>query len=94
MSPADVTITFNNEFFDTVMRSAGVRAIAKKAAQTALAKAQASAPVDTGAYRAGLHLEEHSAAYRYSERVVGSDPKTLLIESKTGNLARALKGIR
>ena len=84
----------NQAFFDSVLRSPQVEALTAAAAQRTLARAQASAPVDTGAYRNGLHIERRQSRYRRVLRVVGSDGKTLLIESKTGNLARALKAAR
>lgn len=87
-------VDFNSDFFDNIMRSAGVRKLSDEAASRALAAAQASAPIDTGAYREGLHIEHESSGFRESARVVGSDPKTMLIEAKTGNLARALKSVK
>ena len=36
----------------------------------------------------------HDTQYRTVARVVGRDPKTMLIESKTGNLARSLRGAK
>ena len=53
--------------------------------------AKAHAPVDTGAYRDGLQIEEVKHAHRTACMVVGTDPKTLLVESRTGNLRKALK---
>ena len=58
-----------------------------------LAAAQSSAPVDTGAYKAGLKVEVDM--HTISGAVVhlmGTDPKSLSVESRTGNLARALSG--
>ena len=47
--------------------------------------------MDTGAYRDGLQIEEVKHAHRTTCMVVGTDPKTLLVESRTGNLRKALK---
>ena len=85
------TIVFNQKYFDAIMRSSGVQQLELQAAQRVLAAAQASAPVDTGAYRAGLRITKAERRYRTAYLVDGTDPKTLLIEAKTGNLARALK---
>jgi hypothetical protein len=85
------TVTFNTVYFDQIMKSAGVESVTREAAERALAIAKSTAPVDTGSYRDQLHLEMRESQYRRVIRVVGSDPKTMLIESKTGNLARALK---
>lgn len=84
-------VTFNQKYFDQIMQKAGVDDLAKEAAEKALRIAQATAPVDTGDYRDGLKIERHEAAYRYAWRVVGTDPKTMIIEAKRGTLARALK---
>ena len=47
--------------------------------------------MDTGAYRDGLQIEEIKHAHRTTCMVVGTDRKTLLVESTTGNLSKALK---
>ena len=87
-------VTFDEEFFATIMRSAGIEALCRTKAENALAIAQSTAPVDTGAYRDGLAIEKVPHRYRDTYEVVGHDKKTLLVESKTGNLARALKAVR
>lgn len=84
----------NPRFFETVLRKPGVERLVDDIGDTTLANAQASAPVDTQAYRNGLHIEHHDSRFRRTTRVVGSDEKTMLIESQTGNLARALKGAK
>lgn len=85
------TVDFNNSFFDEMLNSAGVRALTRGAAEKALNIARANAPVDTGAYRDGLQVEAMQHAHRTTYRVVGTDAKTMLIESQTGNLVKALK---
>lgn len=87
-------VTFDEEFFATIMRSAGIEALCRTKTENALAIAQSTAPVDTGAYRDGLAIEKVPHKYRDTYEVVGHDKKTLLVESKTGNLARALKAVR
>ncbi|HAH53413.1 MAG TPA: hypothetical protein DCL71_03925 [Bifidobacterium sp.] len=91
MAKNRVSVDFNPKFFDEILNSAGVKALTTLAANRALAYARASAPVDTGAYRDGLGLEEVKRARRTTVMVVGHDPKTLLVEAQTGNLAKALK---
>ena len=88
------TVDFNNSFFDEMLNSAGVRALTRGAAEKALNIARANAPVDTGAYRDGLQVEAVQHAHRTTYRVVGTDAKTMLIESQTGNLVKALKKAR
>ncbi|WP_267326711.1 HK97 gp10 family phage protein [Bifidobacterium longum] len=85
------TVDFNDVFFDEMLNSAGVRALTRGAAEKALNIAKANAPVDTGAYRDGLQVEAVQHAHRTTYRVVGTDAKTMLIESQTGNLVKALK---
>ena len=84
------TVYFNDRYFDQIMRSARVRQLCGQIAQDVLAEARAGAPVDTGDYRDSLMIEEKQAAHRTVFRVVGIDKKTLLVEARTGNLARAL----
>lgn len=90
---AKAYVTFNDSYFDEVLNSAGVQRLCRSKAEQALAIARASAPVDTGAYRAGLAVEAKRSAHRTVYRVVGHDRKTLLVEAKTGNLVRALKAV-
>jgi hypothetical protein len=87
------TVTFATEYFDEIMKSAKVDALSKDLAHEALAVAQHTAPVKDGDYKRGLAVEVRPARYRRVYRVVGRDPKTLLVEAKTGNLARALKAV-
>lgn len=91
MAKTKVSVDFNPKFFDEILNSAGVKALTTLAANRALAYARASAPVKTGAYRDGLGLEEVRRAHRTTVMVVGHDPKTLLVEAQTGNLAKALR---
>jgi hypothetical protein len=91
---ADVSIDFNQAYFNTILRSAGVESLCREKAAAALAVAQANAPVKTGAYRRGLRVVRAERKYRTAWLVEGTDPKTLLVESRTGNLARALKAVR
>jgi hypothetical protein len=86
---------FDNKFFVDLGTSAGVTQLCVDAAERIAEHARASAPVDTGDYRDGIKVEvKHHAKLRNVALVVGHDRKTMLIESKTGNLARALKASR
>ena len=87
---SDTTVYFNERFFDEILRSQGVEDLCGQVAQDVLAEAKANAPVDSGDYRDGLLIEKKQATHRTVFRVVGIDWKTLLVEAKTGNLARAL----
>lgn len=90
----DTEVEFNPRFFESVLRQSKVENLVDQVGERALAKARADAPVDSGEYRNGLHIEHHESRFRRTTRVVGSDPKTLLIESKRGVLARALKAAK
>lgn len=85
-----MAVKFNNAYFEALSRSAGVVNLVMAAAQKVASTARSTAPVDSGDYRDGIKVE-----LKYQRRavalVVGTDPKTMLVESKTGNLARALK---
>jgi hypothetical protein len=88
-----MSIKFNEAFFQELGQSAGVTGLVMKAAEQVAAAARASAPVDSGDYRDSIHT-----ALKHQDRsvalVIADDPKTMLIESKTGNLARALKAAK
>lgn len=89
-----IKVHFNDSFFDQMLNSAGVRALTRGAAEKALGVAKANAPVDTGAYRDGLQVEAVRRAHRTTFMVVGTDAKTMLVESKTGNLRKTLKAAK
>lgn len=89
-----VSVKFNDVFFDQIMNSAGVRAMTRGAAEKALGVAKANAPIDTGAYRDGLEVKAVQHAHRTTYMVVGTDAKTMLVESKTGNLRKALRAAK
>jgi hypothetical protein len=82
-------VQFNEAYFLELGRSPAVVNLVVGIAQEIAADARASAPVDSGDYRNGIHVE-----VKLQKRVVAvvkaSDKKSLLIESKTGNLVRAL----
>lgn len=87
-------VNFKSEYFDNIMESAQIDSLSKAAAERALGTAKTTAPVDSGDYRNRLGLERRQSRFRGVWRVVGRDKKTLLIEAKTGNLARALKSAK
>ena len=94
MAKNSTDVELNDAFFETIGKSAEVTALTRDKADNVLNHAQASALVDTGAYRDGLKVQMTSSQFRNVARVVGTDSKTMLIESKTGNLARALRKVR
>lgn len=58
-------------------------------AERVAAQARATAPVDSGQYRDSIHVESDTTD-RVVERVVADAPHAMVVESRTGNLARAL----
>lgn len=80
----------NQSFYDELLVSPAVEALVMEPTKRVAASAQATAPVDSGDYKRGI-----VARAKRQKRVVGlvqaTDPKSMIIESKTGNLARALR---
>ena len=67
----------------------GVEARLEQKAQGALARAQAVAPVESGAYKASLRIEtDHTD--RMVKRVVADVPYAMQVEARDGVLAKAL----
>lgn len=74
---------------DEVLNSSGTMSILRGKAESVLAAAQSSAPIDTGAYADSLQVvEDHTD--RAVARVATTVSYGLIVESNTGNLARAL----
>lgn len=92
--PGSVRIEWNKEYWKNVLKQPGMDNLVKSAAQQALDVAQASAPVDTSDYHDSIHLNRREGESRYTWEVKASDWKALIIEAKTGNLARAIKKVR
>lgn len=90
---AKMRITLDHPSMGAMLKSAPVRAELTRRAQRSLAAAQSSAPVDTGAYKASLHIEQDTTD-RAVVRVVADDPKSVFVEAQTGNLARAIDAAR
>ena len=84
--------TANDDFFRDLPFSPGVVSLVKAAADGIGARARASAPVATGAYRRGIVVVRDDTRHRARFRVIATDPKSMGVESRTGNLARAVKG--
>lgn len=82
-------VKLNSAGVESLLGAPGVRAVCREHAEAVAARARASAPVDTGAYRASIHVESDTTD-RAVERVVASAPHAMLVEANTGNLARAL----
>lgn len=81
---------FDDNALDALTRHPGIVGAVQQAADRIAATARADAPVDSGAYKAGIRTR-----IKYQRRAVGlveaTDEKSLIIEAKTGTLARAAK---
>lgn len=82
-------VVLNSRGVVQLLNDSGVRNDLTRRAEEVLIKAQADAPVETGAYRNSLHIEQ-ATTDRAVVRVASDADHALDVESKTGNLARAL----
>lgn len=82
-------VKLNHSGVRAVLNDSGVRAELTRRAERVLAAAKESAPVESGEYRDNLHIEQ-ATTDRASVRVVSDTDHSLVVEAKTGNLARAL----
>jgi hypothetical protein len=88
---AVVAVKFNDAYFDELSRSAGVAGLVDEATERIAGTARSTAPVgETGDYRDGI-VTAGKYQRRYVGLVIATDPKSMIVESKTGNLARALR---
>lgn len=80
------------------LRSAGMASLLKSddvreqldgPAARVLAAAQSGAPVESGAYRDNLRIVDDTTD-RAVKRIVSDAPHAMIVEARTGNLARAL----
>lgn len=90
----DTKLEFNPKFFETVMREPAVEALVDGVGVRTQAIAKSTAPVESGAYQDSIRVQHRESRFRRVTEVVSDDPKALLIESKTGNLARAMKAAK
>lgn len=84
---------FNDGYFPQLAHSSEVESLVVDAAEQVASAARAGAPVDTGAYRDGIEVRVTQGRSRVVARVVASAEDSMLVESQTGNLARALRSV-
>jgi hypothetical protein len=89
-SPSRIVI--NHAGMSGLLKSAQVRALLRDKAEAVASRAKSSAPVASGEYRDSIKVES-ATTDRAVERVVATAPHALIVEAKTGNLARALDGL-
>jgi hypothetical protein len=86
---AKTRVTLNGRGMKELLHSSEVRDDLTRRATPVLAVAQASAPVESGAYRDSLRIEQ-ATTDRAVVRVIADVDHGLVVEAKTGTLARAL----
>ena len=83
-------MALSNWDLDALTHDPGIVGAVKRATDSIAATARSDAPVADGDYKAGIRTR-----IKYQERPVGlveaTDEKSLIIEARTGNLARAVK---
>lgn len=82
--------TWDNDAMDELARGAGITGAVVEAAERIAAQVRSDAPVESGDYKNSIQvtvkLQRRSVAL-----VESTDPKALVIEAKTGVMARAAK---
>jgi len=82
---------FNERYFDELLMSPGVDRLVGSITDGVAADARATAPVDTGDYKAGIVHTKKRTQHRIVHLVKATDAKSMLVEARTGNLVRALR---
>lgn len=94
MAQARVRTVIDRAALDAFLRTQGIR-IADQAANRVLDRARATAPVKTGAYRAGLTVEHSTTPNGRPAVNVGSTVRhARFVEAGTGNLVRATQAAK
>jgi Bacteriophage HK97-gp10, putative tail-component len=86
-------VTLNRRGIGNVLLSRTVRDDLTDRAGRVLARAQALAPVATGAYKASLYIQQDTTD-RAVVRVVAGVAYAMVVEANTGTLSRALDAAR
>lgn len=85
-----MAIRFDNDALDALARGPGITGAVMRETNRIATIIVSDAPVASGEYKAGIRT-----ALKHQERSVGlieaTDEKSLLIEAKTGIMARAVK---
>lgn len=77
---------------DAALSQAGVRAELERLGEQAAARARATAPVQSGAYRDSIGSEIDDSGARPRAVVYAFADHAFVVEAATGNLARAMRG--
>lgn len=82
-------IKLNRDEIGDFLKSEQIRKPLREIAHKWASHARATAPVDTGKYRDSIDVEDDTTD-RAAARVVAHDRKASIVESRTGNLKRAM----
>lgn len=82
--------TWDNDAMDELARGPGITGAVVKAAEEIADQVRADAPVDTSDYKNSIRVTMKQQR-RSVALVESTDPKALVIEAKTGVMARAAK---
>lgn len=88
-----VPVNFDPQFFEDLLTSEKVGALCDMHAEAVAEVAKRNAPVDTGEYRDGIEVKRARRHDRVVTLVIGTDWKTMLVESQTGNLGKAIREV-
>lgn len=91
---ADGELQWNEDVFDTILNLPVVENRVDTVAASVMGTAKATAPVDSGDYQRRIEMREKQAKHRKVKLVTATDPKSLAIEARTGNMARAARSAR
>lgn len=83
-------LKLNHSGIENLLKGSAADTACRPKAEAALARAQGSAPVKSGAYRASLHIVEVMHPTRKVFQIVADVDYAMLVEADTGNLARSL----
>jgi intein/homing endonuclease len=84
-------LKFNESFIPALGNSAAVENIVRAKAEQVANAARTSAPVDTGDYRSSIRVKIVRTRFRTVAKIVADSDHSMLVESKHGTLARALR---
>lgn len=86
--PRNIKLNING--LREVLKSPAMQGVLREHAERIADQARATAPVDTGEYRNSIRAESRVHSRVAVGRVVATAPHALVVEARTGNLARAL----
>lgn len=84
---------FNENYFNELGTSPPVEAVVVGTAEQVASVARNTAPVFTGEYKNNIEVRKRRTGHRVVAEVVATSDHSMLVESTTGNLSRALRAV-